>query len=69
MAFLTKKEQTVIKVIKTTDKLPADKQVKMVHTITFNASVRQAGHRLPVREFIHALADYNTDKILSAIKQ
>ena len=68
MAFLTKKEQTVIKAIKTTNKLKADDQVKMVHAITFNATVRQAGHRMPVREFLHAMAEHNTNRILKNIQ-
>ncbi len=67
MAFLTKKEQTVIKLIKANDKLNADDRTNMVHAINYNARLRQDGYRMPVREFIQAMANHNSEKILRKV--
>lgn len=67
MAFLTKKEQTVIRLINAKEALkPTDREV-MVHNISYNARLRQDGHRMPVREFIQAMADHNSEKVLRRI--
>lgn len=67
MAFLTKKEQSLIRAINADKALTSNKKTEMIQEISHNASLRQEGWRLPVREFIQALAEHQSNKILKTI--
>jgi hypothetical protein len=68
MAFLTKKELSLIRLVKSNEKLTQDQRTAMVQEINYNARLRQDGYRLPVREFIQVLANYGIEKMLKSIK-
>ena len=68
MAFLTKKEQSLIKVINTNPKLTPAERKKMVQQINHNANLRQQGWRMPVREFIQAMANHQSNTLLLKLK-
>lgn len=68
MAFLTKKEQSLITAINVNTALTQAQRGQMVQQIKDNASLRQHGWRMPVREFIQAMAVHQRDKMLLKIK-
>lgn len=68
MAFLTKKERMLITVIHANAAITESEKVKMVQDIHFKAKVREAGHRLPVREFIQQLALHQAESILKRVR-
>lgn len=68
MAFLTKKELSLIRLIKASNKLtPTDKK-NHINQINYNARLRQDGYRLPVREFIQAMVNHGTNNILKIVQ-
>lgn len=67
MAFLTKKEQAVIREINNNEKLLPAERLKLVQNINYTARLRQDGYRLPVREFIRELANFQSDNILKSL--
>lgn len=68
MPFLNRKEQTLIKAINTDKELSYDQRRNLVEEINYNARLRQDGYRGIVREFLHAHAAFNSDKVLLKLK-
>lgn len=68
MAFLTKKEQSLIRAVKVNTALTQPEKTNMVQEINSNAALRQEGWRLPVREFIQALTEHEVNKIAKSIQ-
>lgn len=67
MAFLTKKELSLIRLIKANNKLTPEAKSQHIDQINYNARLRQDGYRLPVREFIQAMANHGCNTILKSI--
>ncbi len=65
--FLTKKEQTLIKLLNANTALKATERNKMIDEIKYKARLRKDGYKRHVREFLQALAAHNSNKILKAI--
>jgi len=65
--FLTKKEQTLINLINSNTSITAAKRDELVNDVKYKARLRKDGYKRPVREFLQALAAYNSGKILKAI--
>jgi hypothetical protein len=68
MAFLNKKEQSLIRLLKANDKLTPEKRKELIADVTYKAHLRQDGYRAPVRELLNVLANHNSEKVLKAIQ-
>jgi hypothetical protein len=69
MAFLNKKELSLIKLINSDEKLSATKRTELVQKINYNARLRSDRFRLPVKEFIQAMAVHQSNKILNVLNK
>lgn len=68
MAFLTKKELSLIRLINVSTNLTTEAKSKHIGQINYNAKLRQDGYRLPVREFVQAMAIHHVQTILKSIQ-
>lgn len=68
MAFLTRKEQSLIKLINTNTSLQTAKKRGYVNQINYNARLRQDGYRPATREFIQAMANHGVETIFKSIQ-
>lgn len=65
MAFLTRKEQSLIKMINTNTNLKPSQKRVYVNQINYNARLRQDGYRPATREFIQAMANHGVETIFN----
>ena len=68
MAFLTRKEQSLIKMINTNTNLKPSQKRGYVNQINYNARLRQDGYRPATREFIQAMANHGVETIFKSIQ-
>jgi hypothetical protein len=63
MAFLNKKEQSLIIAIKANDHLSSVKKNELTKEVKYNARLRQDRYRQGVKVFLSVLSSFNTNKI------
>jgi hypothetical protein len=68
MAFLNKKEQSLIRLLKASETLTPEKRKELIADVTYKAHLKQDGYRTPVRELLSVLATHNSEKVLKAIQ-
>lgn len=68
MAFLTKKEQSLIRAINSKADLSSADKTQMVQQISYNARLRGDGFRKPVKEFFQAIALHENSKLIIKVK-
>lgn len=68
MAFLTRKEQSLIKMINTNASLQPAQKRGYVNHINYNARLRQDGYRPATREFIQAMANHGVETIFKEVR-
>jgi hypothetical protein len=67
MAFLNKKEQTVVNAINVNEKLTPLKKSELINTIRYNARLRQDRYRPGVKVFLSALSTHQTNKVFKTL--
>lgn len=65
MAFLTKKEQSLIRVINANRELSADQKKSAIEEINYNARLRQDRYRQPVKEFLYAFSSHQAKNLFT----
>ncbi|MBB6236507.1 hypothetical protein HDC90_001119 [Pedobacter sp. AK013] len=65
MAFLTKKETSLITLIKASPNITVLEKENNIEQIKFIASLRSDGHKKPVKVVLSALASFRIDSIAS----
>ena len=67
MAFLTKKEQTLINLLCVNPDLSQQEKDEKIKAIKRTARLRQDGYRKPVKIFFGVLSSHNTGKMLNEL--
>lgn len=68
MAFLTKKEQTLINMINAAS-IDGNEKSKSIKQITNNARLRQVQYRKPIKIFLSVMSGYLNEKIAYTTKK
>jgi len=69
LAFLTKKEQSLIRLVNANAAISTDQKKATIEEINYNARLRQDRYRKPVKEFLYAFSGHQTNSPYRRIKR
>ena len=67
MAFLRKKENTLINLINAAGNLSDDQKRKMVSSVKYNAKLRQDPYRKRVKVFLNVITDFKNQTLVNRL--
>lgn len=68
MAFLTKKEQTIINLIKANTNLPESEKTLKIQQINHNAQIRSENYRPTFKKLFGVISAFKSDNILKSTR-